>query len=85
MARKTNTMMRAMTEFGAGLELGPDLTEQEWQQTLQCHPKAMIAKLRAIYRKDLVVTKQQREEIEHAAHGIWAHDAREPSKVRSEP
>jgi hypothetical protein len=56
-------------------ELGPDLTEKEWQQALQGHRKAMIAKLRAIFRKDLVVTKQEREEIERAAHGIWEHDA----------
>jgi len=65
----------AIMELGAGLELGPDLTEQEWQKALQCHRKAMIAKLRAIFRKDLVVTKQERDEIERAAHGIWAHDA----------
>jgi hypothetical protein len=70
------TRKNAMPELGAGLELGPDLTEQEWQETLAVHRKAMIAKLRAIFRKDLVVTEQQREEIERAAHGIWAWDRR---------
>jgi hypothetical protein len=78
-------MRKAMTELE--FELGPDLTEQEWQKTLQTHRKAMIAKLRAIFRKDIVVTKQQREEIERAAHGIWTYDdAREQtSEARSEP
>jgi hypothetical protein len=67
-------MRKTMTELEFGLELGPDLTEQEWQETLQCHRKAMIAKLRAIFRKDLVLAKQQREGIERAAHGMWAWD-----------
>jgi hypothetical protein len=68
-------MRKTEMELGAGLELGPDLTEQEWQRALQAHRKAMIEKLRAILRRDIVVTKQQREEIERAAHGMWAHDA----------
>jgi hypothetical protein len=58
-------------EFGEGLKLGPPLTEQEWQRTLECHRKANIEKLRAIFRKDLVVTKEQRAQIECAAHGMW--------------
>jgi hypothetical protein len=66
--------MRHKTELAFGLERGPDLTKQEWQETLAVHRKAMIAKLRAIFRKDIVVTKQEREEIERAAHGIWEHD-----------
>jgi hypothetical protein len=64
-------MKKVQLELGAGLELGPDLTKQEWEETLAVHRKAMIAKLRAIFRKELVVTKQQREDIERAAHGIW--------------
>jgi hypothetical protein len=66
-------MMRknAVLEFGAGLELGPDLTWEEWEATLQVHRKAMIAKLRAVFRKDIQVTKAQREEIARAANGIW--------------
>jgi hypothetical protein len=66
-------MRNAVTELE--FECGPDLTEQEWQKALQAHRKAMIAKLRAIFRKDIVVTKQEREEIELAAHGRWEHDA----------
>jgi hypothetical protein len=73
MMEATQMRKNALMEFGAGLELGPDLTEQEWQKTLQCHRKAMVAKLGAIFRKDIVVTKQQRDEIERAAHGIWAY------------
>jgi hypothetical protein len=68
----------AELELGAGLELGRDLTEQEWQKALQAHRKAMIAKLRSIFRKDITVTKQEREEIVAAAHGMWGHE-REPS------
>jgi hypothetical protein len=75
-------MRKAMTELE--FEHGPDLSEQEWQKALQVHRKAMVAKLRAIFRKDIVVTKQEREQIERAAHGAWAHD-HEPSKARSEP
>ena len=60
------------TELEFGLELGPDLTQREWEETLACHREAMIAKLRAIFRKELVVTRQQREDIERAAHGMWA-------------
>ena len=52
-------------------ELGPDLTEQEWQQVLESHRKANIETLRSIFRKDLVVTKEKRSEIECAAHGMW--------------
>ena len=73
-------MRKPMTELE--FERGPDLTEQEWQRVLEAHRKAMIAKLRAIFRKDIVVTKWEREEIERAAHGIWAFD--EPLKARSE-
>jgi hypothetical protein len=54
------------------LELSPEpLTEQQWQQTLQTHREAMIAQLRAVFRKELVVSKKKRTEIENAAHGIW--------------
>jgi hypothetical protein len=83
---ETNSMMRKNAELefgaGAGLELGPDLSEEEWQETLTVHRRAMIEKLRAIFRQDLVVTKAQREEIERAAHGMWSFDTRELSKVR---
>src|SRR5882757_3170097 len=78
---ETTQMRKTQLEFGAGLELGPDLTEQEWQETLQCHRKAMIAKLRAIFRQDVVVTEQQRKEIERAAHGMWAFDMRDHAAV----
>jgi hypothetical protein len=75
MMEATQMRKNALMEFGAGLELGPDLTEQEWQRALRCHRKAMVAKLRSIFRKDITVTKQEREEIELAAHGRWEHDA----------
>jgi hypothetical protein len=58
-------------EFGDNFVQGPDLTQQEWQETLTRHRKANIELLRAIFRKDLVVTKEQRAGIERAAHGIW--------------
>jgi hypothetical protein len=64
-------MHKHVLEFGADWKLGPPLSEQEWQQTLQRHREAKIAELRAIFRKDVVVTKQQRSEIECAAHGMW--------------
>jgi hypothetical protein len=58
-------------EFGDGLALGPPLSEQDWQQTLERHRKVHIEKLRAIFRKEIVVTKEQRTEIENAAHALW--------------
>jgi hypothetical protein len=58
-------------EFGDSLKLGPPLSEREWAAALECHRKANVEKLRAIFRKDLVVTKEQRTQIECAAHGMW--------------
>jgi hypothetical protein len=65
------TLHKHILEFGDGLVLGPNLTEQEWQHVLQRHREAMIKQLRAIFRKELVVSKEQRADIERAAHGMW--------------
>jgi hypothetical protein len=58
-------------ELGDGLVLGPQLSEQEWHQALERHREMNVAKLRSIFRKELVVTNEQREAIQNAAHGMW--------------
>ncbi|MBR1276107.1 hypothetical protein [Bradyrhizobium sp. AUGA SZCCT0283] len=60
-------------EFGDSFKLGPRLSEHEWQQLLQRHRGLAIEQLRSIFRKDLVVTKEKRTEIERAAHGMWSY------------
>jgi hypothetical protein len=65
-------LKHTILEFGDNFALGPRLTEQEWEQTLQRHRKAKIAELRAFFRKEIVLTKEQRADIERAAHGLWA-------------
>lgn len=65
-------MLRYTTiELGDNFALGPPLSKQEWEATLERHRKASIELMRAIFRKDLVVTKEQRAGIERAAHGMW--------------
>jgi hypothetical protein len=47
------------------------MIDEAWDQTLQRHRKAQIEKLRAINRKAISVTAEQRAETERAARGVW--------------
>jgi hypothetical protein len=49
---------------------------EEWEQTLQCYRKFQIETLRAINRRAITVTQEQRAEIERAARGEWAFNER---------
>jgi len=46
--------------------LGPDLSEQEWNETLQRHQKVMAEKLKTISPED-----ERYADIERAARGLW--------------
>lgn len=47
------------------------MMDSDWDTTVQRYRKTQIGKLRAIIRKDIDVTEEQRAEIERAARGIW--------------
>ena len=50
------------------IQLGPDLTEQEWQQVVQGHREAAIERLQTIS-----VTDERYADIERAARGLFWH------------
>ncbi|MCK1669252.1 MULTISPECIES: hypothetical protein [unclassified Bradyrhizobium] len=55
-------------EFGDDLMVGPDLTEEEWQQLLQGHREAAIEQLRITS-----VIDERYADIERAACGLFWH------------
>jgi hypothetical protein len=50
------------------IQLGPDLSEQEWQQLLQGHREAMTEQLRA-----MTATDPRYAAVERAARGLFWH------------
>ena len=64
-------LRHATLQFGDNFVLGPPLSKQEWEETLQRYRKTNIAELRAFFRKEIVLTEEERVGIERAAHGLW--------------
>jgi hypothetical protein len=71
LTRRVKMLKHATLEFGDNFSLGPPLSKQEWEETLQRHRKAKIAELQAFFRKEIVLTEEERVGLERAAHGIW--------------
>jgi hypothetical protein len=51
--------------------MNKQMTDQEWQATLQRHRRAQIERLRAINRNSVDVSDEYRADISRAASGIF--------------
>ena len=65
---EVSIMTLTTTIIDMPIQLGPDLTEQEWQQVVQGHREAAIERLQTIS-----VTDERYADIERAARGLFWH------------
>jgi hypothetical protein len=65
-----STTKNIITALGDGLELGPDLSDQEWQEALEIHRQAKAEELKMMSPDD-----EHFVETERAAAGLFWSDA----------